>query len=277
MHCRTIAEMAGFYNTHGFRMMVLKGYACSLNWPKPEHRPCGDIDIWQFGQQKEADAILSKEKRIKIDCSHYHHTVFYWRNIMVENHYDFLDISTRKSTREQELMLKELGKDDSYYVSLFGEKVYLPSPNLHAFFLIRHMADHFASVSITLRQLLDWAFFVRKYGRKIDWEWLYSVLYKFQLMNFTNCLNAICVEDLGFDSSSFQSFQFNPILEERIFKDILNPKYEAEEPNCLIPRLLFKYRRWQGNAWKQRLCYPESRWVAFWSGIWAKILKPASI
>ena len=127
MHCRTIAEMAGFYNTHGFRMMVLKGYACSLNWPKPEHRPCGDIDIWQFGQQKEADAILSKEKRIKIDCSHYHHTVFYWRNIMVENHYDFLDISTRKSTREQELMLKELGKDDSYYVSLFGEKVYLPS------------------------------------------------------------------------------------------------------------------------------------------------------
>ena len=50
-----IAELAGFYNSHGYKMMILKGYACSLNWPKPEHRPCGDIDIWQFGEYKRAD------------------------------------------------------------------------------------------------------------------------------------------------------------------------------------------------------------------------------
>lgn len=42
----TIAEMARWYNRRGFKMMVLKGYACAINWPKPEHRPCGDIDIW---------------------------------------------------------------------------------------------------------------------------------------------------------------------------------------------------------------------------------------
>ena len=77
MYRRTIADIARFYNSHGFRMMVLKGYACSLDWPKPEHRPCGDIDIWQFGKQKEADATLSKEKSIKIDNSHHHHTVFW--------------------------------------------------------------------------------------------------------------------------------------------------------------------------------------------------------
>ena len=48
-YCKAIAEMASFYNKHGFRMMVLKGYACSLDWPRPDHRPCGDIDIWLFG------------------------------------------------------------------------------------------------------------------------------------------------------------------------------------------------------------------------------------
>lgn len=57
---QAIAEMAGFYNLHGFKMMVLKGYACSLNWPKPNHRPCGDIDIWQFGEYQKADAMLRK-------------------------------------------------------------------------------------------------------------------------------------------------------------------------------------------------------------------------
>ena len=57
---RAIADLAGWHKAHGFKMMVLKGYACSLNWPKPEHRPCGDIDIWQFGKQKEADEVLAE-------------------------------------------------------------------------------------------------------------------------------------------------------------------------------------------------------------------------
>lgn len=274
---RTIAEMASFYNSHGFKLMVLKGYACSLNWPKPKHRPCGDIDIWQFGEYKKADALIISEKGIKIDNSHHHHTVFYWRDFMVENHYDFLDTSTRKSSREQETILKELGKDDTHFVTLNGEKVYLPSPNLHALFLIRHMVDHFASVSITLRQLLDWAFFVKKHSDEIDWGWLYKILEKYHLKDFTNCLNAICVENLGFESSIFHGFQFNPSLKEKILADILNPEFEAAEPHYLVPRLIYKYRRWQGNAWKQKLCYPESRWDYFWSGLWAKIIKPSSI
>ena len=58
---RTLAEMAAFYREHGLRMMVLKGYACCLDWPRPEHRPIGDIDIWQFGQQKEADEVIRLE------------------------------------------------------------------------------------------------------------------------------------------------------------------------------------------------------------------------
>lgn len=50
LYCRTIAEMAAFYNEHGYKMMVLKGYACSLDWPKPEHRPCGDIASGSSGR-----------------------------------------------------------------------------------------------------------------------------------------------------------------------------------------------------------------------------------
>ena len=96
LYNRTIAELAGFYREHGLNMMILKGYACSLDWPKPEHRPCGDIDIWQSGKQKEGDALLESEKGIKIDDSHEHHTVFYWQDFMVENHYDFIDVHHRK-------------------------------------------------------------------------------------------------------------------------------------------------------------------------------------
>ena len=121
---KAIGSLAAFYNQHGYKMMVLKGYGCSLDWPNPKHRPYGDIDIWQFGKQKEADALLKIEKGINIDSSHHHHTVFYCGDFMVENHYDFDNIHARKSNYEIEKCLKELGMDDSHYIEVHNEKVY---------------------------------------------------------------------------------------------------------------------------------------------------------
>lgn len=274
---KAIGKLAGFYNQHGIKMMVLKGYACSLDWPKPEHRPCGDIDIWQFGQWKEADNALASEKGIKIDGTHHHHTVFEWMGFSVENHYDFVNVYAHKSSREQEKVFKELGQDDSYSVEVHGEKVYIPSPNLHALFLIRHMVSHFAAAEISLRQVLDWAFFVEKHTKDVDWKWLLSVLERYHMKEFFNLINAICVEDLGFGATIFPYVQYLPELKQRVLSDIIEPEYTAEEPRELMKRLVYKYCRWQGNAWKQRLCYNESRLSMFWTGILAKILKPASI
>lgn len=274
---KAIGSLAAFYNQHGYKMMVLKGYGCSLDWPNPKHRPCGDIDIWQFGKQKEADALLKIEKGINIDSSHHHHTVFYWGNFMVENHYDFDNIHARKSNYEIEKCLKELGMDDSHYIEVHNEKAYLPTPNLHALFLLRHMLGHFASSNINLRQVLDWAFFVEKHTEEVDWEWLMGVLKKYHMIEFYNTINAICVGNLGFDAKIFPIVQFHSDLKDKVLNNILYPKYTASEPSRLIPRLLYKYRRWQGNAWKQELCYSESRWSAFWSGVWGHLLKPASL
>ena len=281
-YARAISSLAAFYNSHGFKMMVLKGYACSLDWQKPEHRPCGDIDIWQFGQQKEADAALEASFKIqdpsfKIDNSHHHHTVFYWRDFMVENHYDFVNTHDYQSSKELEVVFKELGRKDSFTAEVYGETVFLPSPNLHALFLIRHLVAHFTSTSVTLRQVLDWAFYVEKHTTEIDWKWLNVMIEMYQMKDFINCINAICVEDLGFDASIFPNVQFLPDLKEKVLNDILFPKYTANEPSRMIPRLVYKYRRWQGNAWKQELCYSESRWSAFWSGIYGHLLKPKSI
>ena len=273
-YCEAIASLAGFYNGQGIKMMVLKGYACSLDWPKPNHRPCGDIDLWLFGKYREADEIMTRECGIQIDSSHYHHTVFDWLGFMVENHYDFIDISTRGSSRELELVLKDLGKDASYAVELNKAIINLPSPNLNALFLIRHMVDHFTSVSINLRQLLDWAFFVKRYSNEIDWAWLSSLLEKFHIKDFYNCLNAICVVDLGFSNSIFPPLQYDSLLKEKVLKDILYPEFTAEEPRGFIKKMFYKYRRWQGNAWKQELCYPERRFSVFFLSLKTHLIKP---
>ena len=274
---KAIGSLAGFYNQHSFKMMVLKGYACSLDWPRPEHRPCGDIDIWQFGKQIDADLILSKDTGLNIDDSHEHHTIFDWQGFTVENHYDFIDIHHRKSSSELERIFKELGSEESYVIDVNGEKVYLPFPNLHALFLLRHMMEHFASIELTIRQLLDWAFFVKKHGKDVDWKWLEEVLAQFGMMSAYTIFNNICVDDLRFNALLFPSAKVDQILKERVLKDILSPEFVGVEPKRVVPRILFKYRRWKANGWKNDLCFKESMWSAFWSGVWGHLLKPKTI
>lgn len=278
LYRRAIAEIAGFYNNHGFRMMVLKGYACALNWPRPEHRPCGDIDIWLFGKQRMADKVLSKELCVAIDNTHHHHTVFTWQGFTIENHYDFLNVHHHKSNQELEKFLKQLGEDDSHFVDVNGERVYLPSPNLHALFLVRHAAAHFAATEITLRHLLDWGFFVEKHSKDVDWVWLLGVLGRFGMKEIFDIFNAICVKDLGFDSNPFpETSKVDEAVKERVLSEILSPQYSEDMPKLLVKRVVWKIRRWKANEWKHKLCYNESMWSAFWSGVWNHVLKPASI
>ena len=275
--CRAIADLAGFYNSHGYKMMVLKGYTCAMNWPKPEHRPCGDIDIWQFGKQKEADALLAKEKGVKIDKSHHHHTVFNWRDFVVENHFDFINVYQHKSNSKWESIFKDLGTDDTHWVELYGEKVYLPSPDLHALFLFKHLILHFASEGATIRQMLDWAFFVQANVKNVNWEMVDATISRFGLKEIYGVINAICVGDLGFEAKSFPYVKFNPIIKDRVFSDVIRPEFTDQTPKFFFSRLFYRFRRWRANAWKHNLCYEESMWSAFQSGVWNHLMKPRSI
>lgn len=272
-----IGTLTAFYNQHGFKMMVLKGYGLSLNYPKPNHRPCGDIDIWLFGLQKEADSLLAKECRIDIDNEHHHHTVFDWKGFSVENHYDFLNVHHHKSNVEMEKILKDLGQNDSHYVDIKGERVYLPSANLHALFMLRHAMSNFASTGFILRQLLDWGFFAEKHGSEIDWNWLDKQLEYFGMKKLYNIFNAICVGDLGFNVDIFPKVQFEPSLKDRVLNDILSPEFSEVEKGGFFSRAIFKYRRWKANAWKHELCFSESMSSAFWSGVKSHLLKLSSI
>lgn len=272
-----ICSLARFHNQHGYKMMLLKGYACAKNWPKPEHRPCGDIDIWQFGKQKQIDQLLAKEKGIEIDLTHHIHTVFEWDGFTVENHYDFINAHSHKSSKELEKLFKDMGMDDAYTIEVKGEKVYEPSPNMNALFLLRHSMAHFAAQGINLRQLLDWGVFVEKRHCEIDWEWLEGVLDEYGMKNLYDIFNGICIEDLGFASNIFHGVQFEPLLKERVLKEILSPEFSEMMPKNTLKRIVYKLRRWKGSSWKHELCFKESRWEAFWSGVWNHLLKPSTI
>jgi len=199
------------------------------------------------------------------------------RDFMVENHYDLINVHHHQSNAVFEKILKERAQDDSHYVELCGERVYLPSPDFHALFLLKHTMMHFAAEGITLRQLIDWGFFVKTHGKDVDWPWLEGVLDEFGMRRLYDIFNAICIEDLGFPASMFQRVQYDSRLKDRVLNEILNPEFSGKLPRSTCRRVAFKIRRWRGNAWKHELCYKDSMWSAFWSGVWNHVLKPSSI
>ena len=272
LYRKAVADLAAWYHAHGYRMMLLKGLACGLDWPKPEHRPYGDIDIWLFGRQQAADKEMFEEFKkfegFKIDNSHHHHTVFQWQGFTVENHYDFVNVHVHRSSRELEALFKEIAGQAR------NEEV---PANLHALFLIRHMVSHFSGASMSLRQVLDWGFFVKTHHEEVDWKWLVEVLEKYHMREFFDCVNAICVEDLGFDKVEGLGLRVEGRLKERVLNDTLNPEFDEETPKRVWKRVPFKYRRWKANRWKRELCYDDGQLRTFLGGVWNHLLKPAGI
>lgn len=271
----TIGHLASFYADHGIKMMVLKGYGLSLNYPVPEHRPCGDVDIWNFGQYKLADKYLSSYLGIKIDNSHHHHTVFHFEEQLFENHYDFVNVHAHPSNRVVEERLKELALEGNEEVEIDGVRIYLPSPDFNALFLLRHTSTHFAAEKMSLRQVLDWGTFVQRYHDGIDWNGLAAFVNSVGMRPFMDVLNGICVNWLGFPADCFPSGRSDS--ESRVVQDIFAPEFNDKNPQGhFFGSLWWRYRRWKHNAWKHRLVYPESMIRTFFVQLKAHLMKPAS-
>lgn len=277
-HANVISELSSFYEEHGIKMMLLKGWGLSLNYPVPNHRPTGDIDIWLYGNQKKGDKLIESEKGIHpIKSSH--HTIFFYDEVEVENHITFIEVDCHKTDGSEEILLDYAKEPAIEAVCSNGNTILLPSPNLNAFFLLRHSAAHFATERITIRHLLDWAFFVQKYYDRIDWDALYANAKDKNLHVFLDCQNAICVNELGFDKDYFPIHEKYSELEKRIFNDILFPEFREEAPGIrenFIKYCFVKTKRQFANKWKYSITYNESFWSILMRFAWNRIKSPYS-
>lgn len=283
-HKEALGHLAQFYEKEEIKMLLLKGYGLSLFWPKPEHRPVGDIDCYTFGQQEKADRRMSEEYGIEIDNSHHKHSVFQFENTTVENHYSFLNVHGHRSTAEIERILeeevkKDLNLDKNLDLDLNLNKdreirnLYYPSVRFNSLYLLRHSAEHFASVDINLRQVLDWGFFVR--ANDVDWEWLICQLDRVGMKQYLAVLNAICVRYLGFDASLFPELEADERLVERSLNDMLSPEFQKETHKNALAEIVCRLRRWNANRWKHDMVYRESAWQSLCTQVWSHLLKPS--
>lgn len=273
-----LARLSTMLSDEGIRLSPLKGYGLSLCYPTPEHRSCSDIDIWLFGEQQRADEVLRTKYGITISEDKHHHTIFYIDGVMVENHYDFLNINSHRSSRTIERYLKEESSSSNEVLTIDGATIYLPSVDCHALFLLRHAAAHFAAVEIVLRHIIDWGMFVGRYHKDIDWNRLRTICREQHMELFLDAMNAIASDLCGIDISLMPGTTRCPELEVRILNDILKPEFSRKKPDKGVLRIvIFKLRRWWANRWKHRLVYRDSLIISFITHTWSHLRKPKEI
>lgn len=275
-HRERIVELAAFYKQHGIRMLLLKGYGCSLCYPKPEHRPMGDIDVYLFGKKDEADALVEKQLGIKVHREYHKHSTFNYGGVEVENHAKFIDdVSHKSNIRFEQILMSVLDKEECLKSPI--DNVLIPSPTFNALFLLRHTGEHFASNEITLRQVLDVGTFFQRYHSKIDWALVFKVYKEERMLRFFNAIATICVEYLGIEAACFASddkqYAYSPdtVLANRILSDIFEKKDVLPMSTIGIDTIgkklkyaIDKSHRWWHNRWKYQLIYNENLVESFW-------------
>ena len=275
-HWKRIGELADFYKQQGIRMLLLKGYGCSLCYPKPEHRPTGDIDVYLFGKKDEADALIEKELGVKVHREYHKHSTFNYDGVEVENHAKFIDdVSHKSNIRFERILMSVLDKEECLPSPI--DNVLLPSPTFNALFLLRHTGEHFASNEITLRHVLDVGTFFHRYHSKIDWALVFKVYKEERMMQFFNAIATICVDHLGMDAACFASddklyaYQQDLALADRVLSDIFEKKNLLPMSTVGIDTIgkklryaIDKSRRWWRNRWKYQLVYNENLVESFW-------------
>lgn len=275
-HKERIVSLAELYEQQGIRMLLLKGYGCSLCYPKPEHRPTGDIDVYLFGKKDEADALIEKELGVKVHREYHKHSTFNYGGVEVENHAKFIDdVSHKSNIRFEQILMSVLNKTECLPCAI--DNVLLPSPTFNALFLLRHTGEHFASNEITLRHVLDVGTFFHRYHFKIDWALVFKVYKEERMLRFFNAIATICVDRLGMDAACFASddklyaYQQDLALADRVLSDIFEKKNLLPMSTVGIDTIgkklryaIDKSRRWWHNRWKYQLVYNENLVESFW-------------
>lgn len=261
-------EMAEKWSEQGCRVMVMKGQANGTFYPKPEHRNPGDIDSYLFKDYAKGNKI-AREVGAKVDVSWYKHSVIGYKGETFENHQYF--VHTRDGKRGKQLnqeLVEELKVQGSWFMderAKLTEYTYMPPVQWNAMFLTYHACAHFVSEGLRLRQILDWAMFLKAHQDDVDWSTFYAYCERNHLRRFEDAMTAIAVNYLGIKvTQNLQITTESPYAEKILHNTLYEDDYvfssgeSGWKNRWHIVKNLFKYR------WKYEEIYQQSVWKQLW-------------
>ena len=258
-------DLAYKWKRQGCRVMVMKGQANGVFYPKPEHRNPGDIDCYLFENYARGNDI-ARQEGANVDESWYKHSVINYKGETFENHQYF--VHTRDGKRgkrlNQELVEQLKGKSEEIRV-IPGTVVEMPPVQWTAMFLTYHACAHFISEGLRLKQILDWVMFLNVHQSDVNWEAFYAFCDRNHLRVFADAMNTIAVKYLGIKVKSENfGFKESPYADKIMHSALYDEDYVfgSGKGNWYnryhLIRNMFHYR------WKYEEVYQTSVWKQLW-------------
>ena len=257
-----IPRLAGLFKERGLDVMFLKGATLSLRYPSVELRFFGDLDFYLFGHTKDATEVLA-ENGVESREYYHHHDQAVWEGVLLENHYDFLDLENHKSNHILDDALKSMADHDRRSFSLPGrpmDNAWRMSPTMEAIFLMRHMSGHFAASEMELRQLYDWILLVRDDGGDIDWKEVARLFEASGMMDFARIVVWIIREKLSVELPCPLLPTSGPMA-ERVWADMFSRRNQDKYRKGSLRYFIREAQVLLQNRWKYRLVYPGESFV----------------
>lgn len=250
-----ITAVTNWFAVAGIKTVVLKGLACAAYYPKPDLRPLGDFDCYLCGDYERGN-MVARMNGASVEKHDYKHSHIFYKGLMVENHRFFTKIRGRKINKSFERRLIGIVKN---FISNkdCSDVPIVPPVQFNALFFAVHAYTHFMDECLTIRQVCDWALFLRKEHKNIDWTDFYQWMDQLGITKFIVVLNKISSRfvDVGLEIS-----QPEDIMEDKVFRDIL---LKGHDERYHKNRGIVKHRFWQLRAtlnddWKYRMFCGES-------------------
>lgn len=255
-------DMAQRWLDAGCRVLVMKGQANGLFYPHPNHRSKGDIDCYLFGDYSKGNDI-AREAGAIVDDSWYKHSVIKYRGESFENHQYFVHTREGRSSKDLEHIMVET-LENVVFDTLPNTSVLLPPPMFNALFLTYHALSHFLEEGLKLKQLVDWAMFLKRDAAKVDWPLFYTLCEKYHLRRFADVCTDIAVHYLGVkldDPQIVTSSPYTSRVLDSTFNDndyVFSSGEGGWKNRWHIVRNLWKYR------WKYHIIYQHTVLRQLW-------------
>ena len=114
--CEVLKELVLLFRSQGVELMLLKGTGISMLYPRPEHRECGDIDIYLMGDYDKGNRII-ESLGIEVDTKSSKHSNFFYKGVPVENH-KTITLTMEDDTEVECAILTVFPVDAKEYIAL---------------------------------------------------------------------------------------------------------------------------------------------------------------
>jgi len=260
------SKFAAALAKRGVECKVLKGLSFAMYYDRPEHRECGDCDVY-LGKDFEVGNQVVVELGGSCDGAPGKHCHLYLGSLMIENHRHLTDLHGTRQEMKTERLLERLLVSSTGLRRIGSTQLLRPSDHFNALFLIQHAYANFIFMGMSLRMVYDWAMLLKRCRETLDFARLCHDLDECRLLPFARVMTAICVDYLGLELTCPElGCDRDKAFTQQVLKDILTGGIITRGEETLWKKVVRISRRLV-RFWRYRRLATESVPRLIWNNL----------